>query len=390
MDHFSEASIPESDGTSVSDDGRYVAFSSDSTNLGGAVPSYANVFVHDFVTGTTFPANIGVNGQPVGGYFTYPRISGDGTCVSFASYQTTSEMLPGVPLTARHAFLRILPTHTTELLTVTPSGTPASSSTTLIAPELSTNGRFAVFESSAQDLVAGDTNGLDVFKRDRLAHTTEIVNRSVGDQQVGGIAGGHSITADGSTATFLSSSALVVPNDTNGVTDAFVRSCTIAPTAFCFGDGTGAACPCGNSGSPGHGCENSATTGGAVLSATGQSSVSADTLVLVSSAELPTALSIPSQGTAIINPVFFGDGLRCTGGALKRLYKVNAVGGVVSVPQPGDPSISARSAELGDVITSGSTRYYYTYYRDPSMTFCDNPPGNTWNVTNNLAVVWTD
>jgi hypothetical protein len=101
-------------------------------------------------------------------------------------------------------------------------------------------------------------------------------------------------------------------------------------------------------------------------------------------------LSIPSQGTTTISPVFFGDGLRCTGGALKRLYEKNAVGGVVSVPQAGDLSISARSAQLGDVIASGSTRYYYTYYRDPSTTFCATPPGNTWNVTNNLAVVWTD
>jgi Tol biopolymer transport system component len=392
MEHESKAEVPISTGTAVSDDGRYVAFSSLASNLGGAPLSlsFSNVFVHDIAAATTFPVNVDVNGQPVAGNFAYPRMSGDGHSVSFASYQTSSELLPGVPINSRHMFVRNLTTGTTELLTVLPNGAPAPSSPMLVPAVLSTNGRFAVFGSSVAGLVAGDGPGLDVFVRDRLAHTTEIVNRSTSGQQVSGIVAGHSITGDGSTATFISTSAIVVPNDTNGFADAFVRSCTIVPTAFCFGDGSGAACPCGNSGSPGHGCENSAATGGALLSATGQSSLSADTLTLVSSAELPTALSIPSQGTAAINPVFFGDGLRCTGGSLKRLYEKNAVGGVVSVPQAGDLSISARSAQLGDVIASGSTRYYYTYYRDPSTTFCATPPGNTWNVTNNLAVVWTD
>ena len=388
----SKALTPVSTGTAVSDDGRYVVFSSTASNLGGAPQAlgFTNVFVRDVVLATTSCVNVDVNGQPVGGSFTYPRISGDGHSVSFLSYGTNSALLPGVPPNARHDFVRDLASGTTELLTVLPNGNPAPTSTQIVAPALSTNGRFAVFGSSAAGLVAGQAAGINVFVRDRLAHTTEIVSRSTTGQPVGQTIGGHSITADGSTASFLSTSASVVPNDTNGVTDAFVRSCTIAATPFCFGDGTGAACPCGNSGALGHGCENSVSTGGALLSATGQSSLSADTLVLVSSSELPTALSIPSQGTAIINPVFFGDGLRCTGGALKRLYKIDAVGGVASVPQPGDPSISARSAQLGDVITSGSTRYYYTYYRDPSMTFCASPPGNTWNVTNNLAVVWTE
>lgn len=386
----SKALVPTSMGTAVSDDGRYVVFSSFASNLGGASPTATNVFVHDFATATTSCVNVGVNGVPVGGGFTYPRMSADGGSVSFISFFTNSALLPGVPTNAAHAWVRNLASSTTELLTVLPNGAPAPTSSQIVAPVLSNNGRTAAFGSSAAGLVTGQAPGLNVFVRDRLAHTTEIVNRSTSGQPVAGIVSGHSITGDGSSATFISTNGSVVPNDTNGFADAFVRSCTIAPTPFCFGDGSGAACPCGNSGTPGHGCENSASTGGAILSATGQSSLSADTLTLVSSSELPNALSIPSQGTAMINAVFFGDGLRCAGGALKRLYKENASGGVLSVPQAGDLSISARSAQLGDVIASGTTRYYYTYYRDPSMTFCANPPGNTWNVTNNLAVVWTE
>jgi hypothetical protein len=148
-------------------------------------------------------------------------------------------------------------------------------------------------------------------------------------------------------------------------------------------------CPCGNIGAAGHGCANSINSAGALLTSSGIASLSADTLRLTASGELASAFSIPSQGSLVINLIVFGDGLRCVGGSLKRLYKHNAVNGVLTVPQPGDPSISARSATLGDVITTGSTRYYYTYYRDPSQSFCAAPAGNTWNVTNSIAVQWS-
>jgi hypothetical protein len=162
------------------------------------------------------------------------------------------------------------------------------------------------------------------------------------------------------------------------------RGCAGPGTLYCFGDTP--ACPCGNLGAPEHGCNNSAATGGALLASAGHTSP--DTVVLASIHELPSALSIFLQGNATISPVPFGDGLRCAGGSLKRLYVKNASGGVVVAPSPGDPSITTRSAELGDTITPGSVRYYQTYYRDPSMTFCPAPTGNTWNVSNGVRIQW--
>ena len=156
--------------------------------------------------------------------------------------------------------------------------------------------------------------------------------------------------------------------------------------AFCFGDGTIAACPCANYGASGRGCENSASTGGAVLAASGSSHP--DTLVLTSSGELPSALSIFLQGDAEVAPLAFGDGLRCAGGNLKRLYSLNASAGTASAPQPGDPSISERSAALGDPIAPGSSRFYQVYYRDPDLGFCASPAGSTFNASNALRVVW--
>ena len=156
-------------------------------------------------------------------------------------------------------------------------------------------------------------------------------------------------------------------------------------TSYCFGDGTGAAqCPCLNFGAPGNGCGNSQNANGAVISATGPTTP--DTVVLTSQGELPTALTIFLQGdTSLSVPVVFGAGLRCAAGNLKRLNSKNASGGTAVYPQGGDPSITTQSANLGDPIAPGSTRYYAAYYRDPSTTFC--PPA-TFNVTQGLTIVW--
>jgi hypothetical protein len=155
-------------------------------------------------------------------------------------------------------------------------------------------------------------------------------------------------------------------------------------TPFCSGDGTlPTPCPCGNIGNPGAGCNNSAGTGGAVLSSTG--SVSPDTVVLTSAGELPTSTSVFLQGSALIpNGVVFGDGVRCLGGALRRLYVKNAVAGVVSAPVGAEPSITTRSAALGDILLPGTTRYYQVQYRDPAA-FCT---AANFNASSGVVITW--
>jgi hypothetical protein len=157
-------------------------------------------------------------------------------------------------------------------------------------------------------------------------------------------------------------------------------------TSLCFGDGSGAACPCGNSGQTRTGCQNSAGTGGSWLFASG--SPNPDTIVLHAAGELPSALSIFLQGNAVISPVVYGDGLRCAGGTLKRLYTRSASSGVVFAPHPGDPSITARSASLGVPIAPGARRYYQVFYRDPNLGFCPAPQGNTFNISNAVKINW--
>ncbi len=117
-------------------------------------------------------------------------------------------------------------------------------------------------------------------------------------------------------------------------------------------------------------------------------STNPDTLTLTSSGETANALSIFLQGDAEESCRMFGDGLLCVSGTLKRLYVRNSSGGVVSGPVAGEPSISARSAGLGDPLLAGATRFYQVYYRDTLRSFCPAPAGNRFNVSNGVVVRW--
>jgi hypothetical protein len=155
------------------------------------------------------------------------------------------------------------------------------------------------------------------------------------------------------------------------------------------GSGGTMACPCANppSGSA-RGCDNSSSTGGAQLTSSGVASLSADTVVFATTGEKPTATSIVLQGNALLGAgVTFGQGVRCAGGTLKRLYVKTAAGGSITAPGPGDPTVSARSAALSDPIGAGTQRWYSVYYRDP-IVLGGCPSGSTFNITQTQEVTW--
>jgi len=157
-----------------------------------------------------------------------------------------------------------------------------------------------------------------------------------------------------------------------------------APTAFCWGDGSDGACPCGNDAAPGAGtgCVNS-TGAGAALEAEGFASLVCDTLKLTGVQMPGPSTAIYLQGSATLPATIFGDGLRCIGSTLTRLAVVTNVGGSSHIPGAGTPGVSI----LGSIGAPG-TFYYQTYYRDPDLAFCAAPPGNSFNITNAVEVVW--
>jgi len=381
------------DGTSlfpsISADGRYVAFTSESTNL---VPGDTNgdfdVFVHDRQTATTVRASVGSNGEQADGDCLDPEISADGRFVVF--WSNTDELVPGDVNFYSDVFVRDLVNGTTEIASLN-SGEGLGNLPSA-RPSISADGRFVAFWSRATNLVPPNmTYPQLVFVRDRSLGTTDLVSVDSGGTQANGICDLPAISDDGRWVAFESIASNLVPGDTYAQ-DVFVRD--LEATGFVSVCDPGpASCPCANAPSgPTRGCDNSSSTGGAVLSASGVTHLSADTLVFATSGEKPTALSIVLQGNGFLTGggVVYGQGIRCTGGALKRLYSKSAVGGSITAPDfgAGDLSVSAQSAAKGDVIQPGQPRWYTVYYRDP-IVLGGCPSSSTFNATQTGQVAWT-
>jgi Tol biopolymer transport system component len=195
----------------VSGDGRYVAFMSTSTNLvAGYTGGERSVYVRDRQAGRTELINAG--------YAYSISISRDGRYVAFDT--------DGRDLMYQNVFVRDRATGVRELIGVTPSGSPGVYGAA--SPTISADGRYVAFSSWSYDLVANDSNGYwDIFVRDRQLKSTSRVSLDSEGRQLprGGQPGSFSpaISADGRYVTFVSEDSLVVPEDTNGGSDAFVR-----------------------------------------------------------------------------------------------------------------------------------------------------------------------
>ncbi|PWI15360.1 hypothetical protein DI272_15195 [Streptomyces sp. Act143] len=101
----------------------------------------------------------------------------------------------------------------TERLAVSPTGEQGDSYT--YGPEFSADGRFAVFSSEAANLVPGDTNGQrDVFVRDLRKGTVERVNVSSDGAQADNTSTSFDISRDGRYVLFTSQARNLVHRDT--------------------------------------------------------------------------------------------------------------------------------------------------------------------------------
>ena len=216
----------------VSGDGRFVVFQSlgrsellepqppGSSLVPGDTNGFFDVFVRDRVAGTTERVSVSSSGaQGDAGSFA-ATISDDGRVVAWES--PASNLVAGDTNGLRDVFVRDRQTGTTERVTVGIGGAE-SNGATVFTPDLSADGRFVAFESSASDLVAGDTNGVeDVFVRDRRTGTTERVSVGTNRAQANAMSRSvPSISADGRLVAFMSEASNLVPGDGNGALDAF-------------------------------------------------------------------------------------------------------------------------------------------------------------------------
>ncbi len=206
---------------SISANGRFVAFGSTSTNLvPGGVKDAEAVYFHDRLTHKT--SRVSVSSSGVAGPGMFPSMSADGRYVVFESWVDT--LAKGDANNMNDVLIHDNATHTTSLVSVSSKGVQGNNSSNKAS--ISANGRFVVFESFADNLVPGDTNGVsDIFVRDLKAKTTTRVSVSSsgrqGDQYSG--AGLATISGDGRFVAFTSLSKTLVANDKNKGWDAFVH-----------------------------------------------------------------------------------------------------------------------------------------------------------------------
>jgi hypothetical protein len=207
---------------SISSDGRYVAFLSAATNL---VPGDSNstwdVFVRDRTGGTTARASVDSSGTQGNGASYYPRISANGRYVTFFS-AATNLFASDVNGDVYDILLRDLVANTTELVSVTASGTQGNQNCTY--PVISSDGRYVAFSSSATNMVSGDTNGQeDIFLRDRTGGSTSRVSVSSTGVQANNVSSNAAISADGHHVALSSWATNLVADDTNTAVDAFMH-----------------------------------------------------------------------------------------------------------------------------------------------------------------------
>ncbi|MFF4157551.1 TolB family protein [Streptomyces sp. NPDC001678] len=195
-------------GAKVSADGRFVTFESRATTLvPGTAKESRRVYVKDLRTGRTELASVASDGTPADDQSWTTAISGDGRYVVFDSQ--AKNLAPNRnPGDNYDVFVRDRATGRTEVLVENKGTKPAHSS----SPSISADGRYVAFSSSRDDLVPGDTNGqTDVFVRDRWQGTTERVSVMSDGTQAEGFSLYPVISADGSRVAFLSMSDLVAP-----------------------------------------------------------------------------------------------------------------------------------------------------------------------------------
>ncbi|MCY2991008.1 MAG: S8 family serine peptidase [Planctomycetota bacterium] len=208
-----------SDRPSISANGRFIAFSSRATNLfPGDTNNAPDAFVRDRQNGTLERISMAADGMPSSGGGDSPVLSADGRFVAFVS---------GAPLVttdtngAANVFVFDRQNRSLELVSAAADGTLSNGGSGY--PAISADGRFVAFTSDASNLLPGDTNGQgDVFVRDRHSGTLERLSVANDGTQANAWSTLPSISGDGRFVAFYSLASNLVPGDTNGFTDTFV------------------------------------------------------------------------------------------------------------------------------------------------------------------------
>lgn len=212
---------------SMSGDGRFVAFESAATNLvAGDTNGVSDVFVRDRMLNTTVRANLSTGGAQDTGYSHSPSMSANGRYVVFIS---TGALTSGVANGVGGVYMRDLVTNTTTLVSRGIAG--ANPNGYALRVRVNADGRYVVYTSSASNLVAGDTNGVeDAFLYDTMLDTTTRVSVSDAESQGNARTEGVDISADGNIVVFTTFASNFFVGDGSSSVDVFVRNIAAGTT----------------------------------------------------------------------------------------------------------------------------------------------------------------
>ncbi len=238
------------DGPVISSDGRVVVFSSDSKSLSPLdTNAYLDVFATNLATGTISLMSVNAAGTASGnlwsdtyrssssGVSSYLGISADGGVVSFGS--DASNLVTEDSNGKADLFVRDVAGGSTQLVSkfdfATPS-TSAGSSSSISQDAISADGRYVVFVSKAQNLVAGlgiSPEVQNVYRMDRVTGHIDLVSINVdGTGSGNGDSEDPVISADGNVVAFSSDASNLDSLDPTGVSDIFVRNFTTGATTL--------------------------------------------------------------------------------------------------------------------------------------------------------------
>ncbi len=351
----------------ISDDGRWVTFTSDADNLiAGNTNPLPDVLAKDMQTGALVLVSASTSGSQGNHISQLPTISGDGTTVAFSS--RASNLVSPDTNGNYDVYAKDLTTGVIERLNVTPTGGEANGFARS-RMTLSRNGQLVIFAAVSSNLVAGDNNGAqDIFLRNRQTQWTERVNL---DPTSAGLLEDSfvpSMTDDGRIISFASSATTVVPGDTLDQRQIYAR------TRFAAG-------------SVGNGyCQANVNSTGAAASMAGLgSTLTADNDLTIRAIDLPRfsfGFFITSRTQALVQNPGGSSGNLCLGGSVGRYVGPGQVQNsgsgaaieltidLLAIPQP-----------TGFVVGApGDTWNFQAWYRDSASGV------PTSNFTNGLSV----
>ncbi|MEW6158276.1 MAG: S8 family serine peptidase, partial [Verrucomicrobiota bacterium] len=222
----------------VSADGRFIAFTSDATNLvSNDRNGKTDIFLHDRETRTTLRVTQTIEGVEANGESTDLVISGNGQFIAFQS--TASNLVPGDNNGLPDIFVYDRMTRQIELISIASTGGIGNGESG--APSLSADGRYVAFASDASNLVPNDTNRRrDVFVRDRQQRTTTRVSINSAGLPGNGTSDFPWMSKDGRYVAFHTDSNNLIANDFNEAYDIYLHDRNLRVTQIVSVNSSGA------------------------------------------------------------------------------------------------------------------------------------------------------